>query len=145
MFVCHVIYYRICLEFRLEICLAEKISKKPWSTEICIRPNSWRSACQNIQVNLNGLRPFNQWELLDCNGHGPSTLCVKQWSGRFLGIMTGWDTSVCKSYRLHVAIIRFSFIKLGYILYISLKYPVIFLQSCTSTGFFLKLNRFICN
>ena len=22
------------------------------------------------EVNLDGLRPFNQWELLDCNGHG---------------------------------------------------------------------------
>ena len=29
------------------------------------------------EVNLDGLRPFNQWELLDCNGHGPSVLCVK--------------------------------------------------------------------
>ena len=38
-----------------------------------------------------------------------------QWSGRFLGI-TGWDPSVCKSNRLHVDILQFSFIKLGYIL-----------------------------
>ena len=29
------------------------------------------------EVNLDGLRPFDQWELLDCNGHGPSVLCVK--------------------------------------------------------------------
>ena len=28
-------------------------------------------------VNLVGLRPFDQRELLDCNGHGPSVLCVK--------------------------------------------------------------------
>ena len=28
------------------------------------------------EVNLRGLRPFNQWELLDCNGNGPSVLCV---------------------------------------------------------------------
>ena len=27
-------------------------------------------------VNLDGLRPFDQWELLDCNGDGPSVLCV---------------------------------------------------------------------
>ena len=27
----------------------------------------------------------------------------------------GWDPSVCKSNRLHVDILRFSFIKLGYI------------------------------
>ena len=37
---------------------------------------------------------------------------LKQW---FLGI-TGWDPSVCKSDRLHVDILHFSFIKLGYIL-----------------------------
>ena len=29
------------------------------------------------EVNLDGLRPFDQWELLDFNGHGPSVLCVK--------------------------------------------------------------------
>ena len=34
---------------------------------------------------------------------------------RFLGI-TGGDPCFCKSNRLHVDIIRFSFIKLGYIL-----------------------------
>jgi hypothetical protein len=38
-----------------------------------------------------------------------------QWSGRFLGTI-GWDPSVRKSNRLHVDILRFSFIKLGYIL-----------------------------
>ena len=37
-----------------------------------------------------------------------------QWSGRFLGMM-GWDPSVPKPNRLHVDILRFSFIKLGYI------------------------------
>ncbi len=58
-----------------------------------------------------------------------------QWLGRFLGII-GWDPSVCKSNRLHVHILRFSFIRLGYILYISLKWSVIFLQSSTSTGYF---------
>ena len=35
--------------------------------------------------------------------------------GRFLGIIGG-DPSVCKSSRLHVDILRFSFMKLGYIL-----------------------------
>ena len=29
------------------------------------------------EVNLEGLCTFDQWELLDCNGHGPSVLCVK--------------------------------------------------------------------
>ena len=41
--------------------------------------------------------------------------CVKQGSGRFLGI-TGQDPSVCKSNRLHIDILWFSFTKLGYIL-----------------------------
>ena len=36
----------------------------------------------------------------------------RQWWGRFLGII-GWDPSVRKSNRLHVDILRFSFIKLG--------------------------------
>ena len=44
------------------------------------------------------------------------TISDNQWSGRFLGIIIGWDPSVCKSNRLHVDILRFSFIKLGYIL-----------------------------
>ena len=64
------------------------------------------------------------------------TLSGYQWSGRFLGI-PGWDPSVCKSHRLHVDILRFSFIKLGHILYIPLKWWVIFLQSWwTSTVHF---------
>ena len=41
------------------------------------------------------------------------TLTHAQWSGRFLGIITGWDPSVCKSNRFHVDILRFSFVKLG--------------------------------
>ena len=28
------------------------------------------------EVNLDGLCLFDQWELLHCRGHGPSTLCV---------------------------------------------------------------------
>ena len=61
--------------------------------------------------------------------------CHKQWSGRFLGI-TGWYPRVCKSNRLHVHIVRFSFIEMGYILQIPLKWSVNFLQSLTSTGYF---------
>ena len=30
-----------------------------------------------FEVNLNGLRPSDQWELLVCNGHGPLVLCMK--------------------------------------------------------------------
>ena len=56
-----------------------------------------------------------------------------QWLGRFLGITTGWYPSVCKSNRLYVGILRFSYIKLGYFLYIPLKRSAIFLQSSTST------------
>ena len=61
--------------------------------------------------------------------------CWTQWSEIFLGI-TGWDSSVCKSNRLHVDILQFFFIELGDILYIPLKWLVIFLQSWTSTGYF---------
>ena len=32
-----------------------------------------------VLLLLDNLRPFDQWELLDCNGHGPSVLCV-EWS-----------------------------------------------------------------
>ena len=38
-----------------------------------------------------------------------------QQSVRFLGIIIGWDPSVCKSNRLHVDILRFAFIQLGHI------------------------------
>ena len=45
-----------------------------------------------------------------------SQLGVEQCSGRFLGI-TGWNPSIYKSNRLHVHILRFSFVKFkGYIL-----------------------------
>ena len=54
---------------------------------------------------------------------------VGQWSWRLLGI-------IGKSNRLQVDILRFSFIKLGYILQIPLKWSVIVLQSWTSTGYF---------
>ena len=27
--------------------------------------------------DVNSLYPFSQWEILDCNGHGPYVLCVK--------------------------------------------------------------------
>ena len=40
----------------------------------------------------------------------------KQWSRRFLGMIV-WDPSVCKSNRLHIDILQFSFIRLGGIFY----------------------------
>ena len=55
-----------------------------------------------------------------------------QLSGRFLGIITGWEPSVCKSDRLHVDILRFS----GYIPWIPLKWSIILMQYLTSTGYF---------
>ena len=51
--------------------------------------------------------------------------------GEIFGI-TCRDLNVCKSNRLHV----YSFKILGYILYIPLKWSVIFVQSWTSTGHF---------
>ena len=80
-----------------------------------------------------------------CHGHGSWLVCevgligifrTVQWSGRCLGI-NGWDACVCKSSRLHVCILWFSFNKMGYnILWIPLKWLVIFLHSWTSTGYF---------
>ena len=69
-----------------------------------------------------------------------------RWSGRFLGITTGWDPSVCKSNRLHVdrhppvslhqikAYSIDSFQKIG-------NFPAV----SNFNRFFLKLNQFICN
>ena len=49
--------------------------------------------------------------------------------GEIFGMM-GWDPSVCKSSRLHVDILRFSFVELGYILRIPLEmignFPAVF-------------------
>ena len=59
-----------------------------------------------------------------------------KWLGRCLGIITGWDPSVCNSHRLHVHILWCFLIKLEYIPYIPLKRSVLFLQSWTSTGYF---------
>ena len=58
-----------------------------------------------------------------------------QWFGSFLSI-TGSNPSVCKSNRLPVDVLRFSFIKLRYILWIPLKWSRVFLQSWTSPGYF---------
>ena len=49
---------------------------------------------------------------------------------------TGWDHRVCKFNRLHVHILRFSFINVKYILKIPRKRSVNLLQSWTSTGYF---------
>ena len=59
----------------------------------------------------------------------------RQWSGRFLGIIGG-DPSVCKSNRLHVDILQFSFIRVGHFPWIRLKRSVVFPQLWTSTSYF---------
>ena len=69
---------------------------------------------------------------------------MRQWSGRFLGIIS-WDPSVCKSNQLHVDILQFSFIKLGYILQIPLKWSVYFPAVLNFNQLFLKQNQFVCN
>ena len=67
----------------------------------------------SISVNLDESEVM-QFYYLDEIEIGP--LCrIGPVIGEILGT-TGWDPSVCKSNRLHVEIVRFSFIKLGYIL-----------------------------
>jgi hypothetical protein len=66
-----------------------------------------------------------------CDHRNESALVI----GEIFGII-GWDPSVCKSNRLHADILWCSFIKLGYVLWIPMKWSVIFLQSWTSTGYF---------
>ena len=80
------------------------------------------------QRMVSKLRPIPTLKLLRImlrNRYWPTTLHtinsrrrrrMVQWSGRFLGIITGWNHSVCKSNRLHVHILHFSFTKPGYIL-----------------------------
>ena len=67
-----------------------------------------------------------------------------QCPGRIVGII-GQDPSVPKSNRSHAVIFLFFFVNVQYIPYIPLKSWVTFLKSSTSTGIFLRLNRFICN
>ena len=55
----------------------------------------------------------------------------------------GWDPSICKSNRLHVDILRFSFMELVYIL--SSKIIGNFHVVLNFNWLFLKLNQFICN
>ena len=57
--------------------------------------------------------------------------------GKFLGIV-GQDPSDFTSNRLHVDIFRFLFIHLRHVLLIPLNWSAIFLESRTSTGYFLN-------
>jgi hypothetical protein len=78
------------------------------------------STCNWLDLQTLGSQPIMSKNLLDHWAKSSNLLksvSVRgHWSGRFLGIIIGWDPSVCKSKRLHVDILRFSFIKLGYIL-----------------------------
>ena len=82
-----------------------------------------------ITILVSTVKLIGRWHWIACS------ICDNQWLGRFLSII-GWDPSVGKSNRLHVDILWFSFIKLGYIPYIPLKWSVIFLESWSSTGSF---------
>ena len=75
------------------------------------------------------------WDINSKQPQHPSYICPSQCPERFLGITNRYP-SVFKSNRLHVDIFRYPFINLGYILYIPLKWSVIFVQSPTSTGQF---------
>ena len=67
------------------------------------------------------------------------------WSGRFLCITGGGPKlSVCKSIRLHVHILRFSYIKIGVYSIDSSKMMGNFPAVLNFDRLFLKLNRFIC-
>ena len=100
--------------------------------------------CTSLSVSsLTDLVPIDQLEGLVRRGEEDVFNMVsqsaqeKQWLGRFLGMIIGWDPSLCKSNRLHVVdILRFFFIDLRYIPQILLKWSAILLKSPTSTGCF---------
>ena len=68
-------------------------------------------------------------------GEIQASVLEEQWSGRFFG-HNRLRSKCLQDYRLHVDILQFSFIKLGYILQSPLKWSVIFLQSWTPTSYF---------
>ena len=70
-----------------------------------------------------------------------------QWSGRVLGMISGWDPSVCKSNRWHVDILRdFLYYSIGVLYSInSSKMIGNFPAVSNFNWLFLKLYRFICN
>ena len=55
--------------------------------------------------------------------------------------LSGHDRSVSESNRLHVVIFRVFFVNVRYIPWIPLKWSVIFLNSCTSTGYSTRSTR----
>ena len=68
-----------------------------------------------------------------------------QWSRRFL-VIIGWNPRFCKSNRLYVHILQFSFLKkIGVYSINSSKTIGNFPEVLNFNRLFLKLNRFICN
>ena len=85
------------------------------------------------------------WHAAEESNTGQCLSLLHQWLGSFLSI-NGWDPSVCKSNRLHVDILRFSFIKLARVYSInSSKIIGNFHAVLNFNRSFLKLNRFNCN
>ena len=87
-----------------------------------ILPGHWPWLMTSVWYNQLFVGKVNQFYQLDWRKHA----CVhsNQWAGRFLGTI-GWDPpSVCKSNRLHVDILRFSFTKVGYIHSINSSKPI---------------------
>ena len=70
-------------------------------------------------------------------------VCLRAVFREILAI-TGWNPSVYKSNRLHVHILRFSFVKLGVYSIDSSKMIDNFHVDFNFNRLFLKLNRFIC-
>ena len=86
----------------LLVCINDKIHDI-WERNVTIRSKIWTTNIRSL-----GFQDIRERVILW------GFDITEQWSGRFLGI-TSWDPSVCKSKRLHVDILRFSYIKLGYI------------------------------
>ena len=80
--------------------------------------NEWKQNRKMSTCNRLDLESFGSWLTLYIYICPKTSRALMPTNGRrdFFGIITGWEPSVCKSNRLHVDILWFSFIKLGYIL-----------------------------
>ena len=117
----------------------------PWIVAFCLPKHlfcltycktRWTMLMDNVGLEICLWGPWTPWSfwqfLFGVNQSGPleqvqhpityftrswdDLMIHGQWLGIFLGIITGWDPSVCKSNRLHVDILQISFIKLKHIL-----------------------------
>ena len=92
-----------------------------------------------VSMNSQGFSGF----ITKCSSvstHLDSVDSSKQWSGIFLGII-GWDPSVCKSNRLHVDILRFSFI--GFVCRIETMHQLFSFKSKFPNHFAFTLGRYL--